>query len=300
MFVKRLLLLCAIIMSFLTVFMHGARATEYLANGSFETPIAPLNGNNFYTSIPGWNLVPAPVVPQPANIVVPTASYANNPQVTPTGGGRQYFDMNSTGGSLNQAVTLPSSGKISISTWFSVRDFPQNLTGMVVRLKNSSGTIVASGTTSFVTADPIGTWKQVIVTGVAVPAGNYTFEVLLDNYNNIDIASLDFVPDAPALQLTKTSDKSTFVVAGETITYTYLVKNTGNVAINNVNISDIHNGTGVAPVPGSEVLFADVVPTGDSTNSVANNNIWDVLQPGDSIKFFSTYLVTQSDIELRQ
>jgi uncharacterized repeat protein (TIGR01451 family) len=297
---KRLSFLVCLAGSMLTGWNGSAQAVEYLVNGSFELPVAPLNGNNFYTTIPNWTLLPSPVVTQPANIVKPTAAYANNPQATPTGGGSQYFDMNSTGGIVSQTVTLPTSGKVSISTWFSVRDFAQNLTGMVVRLKNSSGTVVASGTTSFASTDPIGLWKQVVVSGTSVPAGTYTFEVVMDNFNNIDIASLDFVADAPALQITKTSNKTAPVISGEVITYTYLVKNTGNVSINNVSIADVHNGLGTPPVPGNEVLSLDLAPLGDSTNTVANNNLWDVLQPGDSISFSSTYVVTQSDIDFRQ
>jgi uncharacterized repeat protein (TIGR01451 family) len=298
--VKRFLCLAGLLLASLAMLSQAARAVELLANNNFESPVAPNNGNNFYTTITGWTLVPSPVVAQPGNIVVPTASYANNPQSTPVGGGRQYFDMNSTGGIVRQTVVVPSTGIISMSAWFSVRDFPQNLTGMVIRLRNSAGTIVASGTTSFASTDPIGLWKQIVVNGISVTAGNYTFEIVMDNYNNIDLASVNFGAVSPQLQITKTSNKTSPVVAGEIITYTFLVKNIGNVRINNVSIADVHNGLGTAPVPGNEVLFADVNPLGDSTNSVANNNSWDILEPGDSIKFFSTYTVTQADIDYRQ
>jgi uncharacterized repeat protein (TIGR01451 family) len=275
-------------------------AAEILLNNSFELPLAPANGNNFYTTIPNWTLLPSPVVPQPANIVVPTAAYADNPTATPVGGGRQYFDMNSVGGTLQQSVVLSSSGAVAISCWFSVRDFVQNLTGMTVRLKNSTGTIVASASTSFTTADPIGLWKQAKITGVVLPAGNYTFEILMDNFNNIDIASLVFAPVSPSLSITKTSDKAGPVVVGDTITYTYVVSNVGNVGVGNLNVNDVHNGLGVAPVPGSETLFSDSIPIGDSTDAAANNGVWTTIMPGDSVKFLSTYLVTQSDIDYRQ
>lgn len=279
---------------------HEVNATEYLANNSFEQPVAPANGNNFYTTIPSWTLVPSPVVSQPANIIVPTAAYANNPTATPTGGGRQYFDMNSTGGIAKQTVTLPSSGKVSISTWFSVRDFVQNLSGFSITLKNSGGTVVATTTGSFTTADPIGLWKKLSVTGINVAAGNYTFEVLLHNNNNIDITSLDFVADAPQLKITKTTDKTTPVVVGEVITYTYIIKNTGNVPMTNIAVADTHNGFGAAPVPKNEIIFSDVAPLNDSTNTTANDGIWNTLQVGDSVKFTAPYTVTQKDIDYRQ
>jgi hypothetical protein len=277
-----------------------AYAAEYLANNSFELPVAPANGNNFYTTIPGWTLVPSPAVGTPANIVVPTAAYANNPSSTPGGGGLQYFDMNSAGGIVKQTVTLPTSGKVSISTWFSVRDFPQNLSGFSVSLKNSSGTVVATATGSFTTADAIGLWKKVSVSNVTVPAGNYTFEILMDNYNNIDIASLDYVADAPQLQITKTADKSTPVSVGDVITYTFIAKNVGNVPLTNVTVADTHNGFGTPPVAGNETVFTDVAPLNDSFDTTANDGIWNSLQVGDSIKFTGTYIVVQQDINLLQ
>lgn len=275
-------------------------AVEYLANNSFEQPVAPANGNNFYTTIPGWTLVPSPSVPQPANIVVPTAAYLNNPTVTPTGGARQYFDMNSTGGVVRQTVSLPSSGVVTISSWFSVRDFPQNLSGFGVTLKNSSGIVVGNATGAFTSTEPIGLWKEVSLTGINVAAGNYTFEIQLDNFNNIDLAHLDFAPFTPQLQITKSASQSTPVSAGSTVTYTYTVKNTGNVPMTNVSVNDVHNGYGTAPIPKNETSFIDVAPLGDSNDSVPDNGVWNVLGPGDTLKFTSTYIVTQNDIDLHQ
>jgi uncharacterized repeat protein (TIGR01451 family) len=272
-------------------------AAELLTNRSFELPVAPSNGNNFYATIPNWTLVPSPVVAQPANIVVPTTAYLNNPQATPTGGGRQYFDMNSTGGAVRQTLTLSTAGIASMSCWFSVRDFPQNQSNFFVRLRNSAGTIIFSGTSSFASTDPIGLWKQVVVNEMSLAAGTYTFEVFLDNYINIDLASFDFGPAAPRMQIQKFHDRTAPVVLGETITYTYRVKNVGNVTINNVGVSDVHNGYGVDPVPGGETMFADAVPVGDSSNTVLNNGIWESLKPGDEVKFTGTYVVVQSDID---
>jgi uncharacterized repeat protein (TIGR01451 family) len=284
----------------LLLFCQNSFAVEYLANNSFEQPVAPANGNNFYATIPGWTLVPSPSVPLPANIVVPTAAYLNNPTSTPTGGARQYFDMNSAGGVVKQTVSLPGIGIASISCWFSVRDFPQNISGFGVTLKNSSGTIVGSATGTFTTADPIGLWKEVSLPGINVTAGNYTLEIQIDNFNNIDLAHLDFAPYTPQLQITKTASPSTPFPVGSTVTYTYIVKNIGNVAMTIVTVNDVHNGYGTAPIPKNEILFADVAPLGDSTNSVLNNGNWDVLGPGDTLKFTSTYIVTQTDVDLHQ
>ncbi len=201
---------------------------------------------------------------------------------------------------MAQTVNFPTAGVVSMSAWFSVRDFPQNLSGMIVRLKNSSGTVVASGTTQFVSSDPIGLWKQVVVNGILVSAGTYTYEIVMNNFNNIDLASLDFAAVQANLQVVKSSDKSGPVVLGETITYSYLVKNAGNVAVGNATVNDVHNGYGVFPVPGGETLFLDQPPLGDSSDATPSNTVWTSLGPGDTVKFTSSYIVTQQDIDLLQ
>lgn len=180
-----------------------ATAQELLSNRSFETPATPANGNNFYATIPNWtatNVVPANA--QPYNIVRPHSGYAGNPTAPPTGGGVQYFDVNSAAGSIIQTVTIPSTGMVDFSGWYSVRDFQQALSGTTINIRNSANVIVASASTSFVATDPIGLWKQATGFNVPVTAGTYTFEAVVPDYANFDLASLVF---KPALALAKTS-----------------------------------------------------------------------------------------------
>jgi len=102
------------------------------------------------------------------------------------------------------------------------------------------------------------------------------------------------VPTAPAMTITKNANKTTGVVAGDTIKYTYVVTNTGNVDIGDVNITDLHSGTGIAPVPGNENLTNT---SGLSSDATPNDGIIDTLAPGDMATFTSEYNVTQGDID---
>ncbi|MCB0137906.1 MAG: DUF11 domain-containing protein [Caldilineaceae bacterium] len=104
----------------------------------------------------------------------------------------------------------------------------------------------------------------------------------------------------PRLAITKTADDVTDVVAGQVITYTYVVTNTGNQTIANVSLSDSHNGSGPAPVPGSETLSTDAGPSGDSTDATVSDGVWSSLAPGDAVTFTATYTVTQRDVDTRQ
>jgi len=99
----------------------------------------------------------------------------------------------------------------------------------------------------------------------------------------------------PALDINKTADKTSGLVAGEIVTYTYVVTNTGNVDIDTVTVSDVHSGTGAAPVPGSEVLTNT---SGHSSDLTANDGIVDTLAPHDVVTFTATYKVTQDDVDV--
>ncbi|MGI9352643.1 MAG: beta strand repeat-containing protein [Rhizobiaceae bacterium] len=107
------------------------------------------------------------------------------------------------------------------------------------------------------------------------------------------------ISGGPAIIVTKTASPDSDVPVGVTVTYTYRVTNTGNQTISNISLSDAHGGSGPAPTPAGEILFADNGPLGDSTDA-ASNGIWDSLAPGDVIEFTGVYVVTQNDIDTLQ
>lgn len=180
-----------------------AVAQQLLSNNNFETPVTPSNGNNLYATIPNWTASNvSPPQPIPFNVVRPHLAYIGGPTSTPTGGGNQYLDISGSAGVISQTVSIASAGMVDLSGWFSVRDVPQNLSGMTINLRNSSNVIVASASASFTILEPIGLWKQVAAANVAVSAGTYTFEVVMPNPANFDLASLVF---KPGLTVTKTS-----------------------------------------------------------------------------------------------
>ena len=90
-----------------------------------------------------------------------------------------------------------------------------------------------------------------------------------------------------------------FAEVTETITYTFDVTNTGNVTLLNVRVDDTTNATNGPVVPGLEVVFNDVAPLTDSSDSTADG-VWDSLAPGDTIRFTATYTVTQDDVDTLQ
>ena len=108
------------------------------------------------------------------------------------------------------------------------------------------------------------------------------------------------ITSSPLIGVTKLVDDDTNVIVGQSLTYIYVVTNTGNKTLTNISLSDLHGGSGPAPTPVGEVLSSDVAPTGTSTDATPNNGIWSILAPGDSVTFTGTYQVTQNDVDILQ
>ena len=89
--------------------------------------------------------------------------------------------------------------------------------------------------------------------------------------------ALSTVLGSPTLRVVKTVDEATYDTAGDVLTYTITVSNTGNVTLSSVQVSD------PAPGAGGFVLDCSDLPT--------------TLAPGDSGTCTATYVVTQADLD---
>ena len=106
------------------------------------------------------------------------------------------------------------------------------------------------------------------ITNTATADGSPTGGVLVPATDTLTVA---ITGQAPALSLKKTSDQDGYVV-GDTIDYTYLVTNTGNVAIGNLAVTDDK--------------LADVTCPATPTT----------LNPGDTITCTATYKTVAADV----
>jgi uncharacterized repeat protein (TIGR01451 family) len=93
------------------------------------------------------------------------------------------------------------------------------------------------------------------------------------------------------------------VDTGDQIVYSYTVRNSGNVTLADVNVNDVHDGTG-APLafvtPVSVTTDNGSAPAGtlnDSTDTGTADSDWDVLGPNDTVTFTSQpYTITIGDM----
>ena len=100
----------------------------------------------------------------------------------------------------------------------------------------------------------------------------------------------------PFMTIQKSANTAGPVLLGQVITYTYVVRNTGQITMSNVLVNDIHGGFGVDPVPGSDFLLTDARPLGNSPDGQPAG-VWGTLSPGDAVRFTGNYTVTQADID---
>lgn len=84
---------------------------------------------------------------------------------------------------------------------------------------------------------------------------------------------------------------------GDVIRYTYVVTNTGNVTITNVQATDVHEGFGSFPAHPGNAVLTDNGNTGDSPDTNGDATIWGTLAPGDAVTFSADYTVVQRDVD---
>lgn len=117
-----------------------------------------------------------------------------------------------------------------------------------------------------------------------------------------DDASVTPETAAPAMTVDKSSSFTdtgpTGAEAGDVITYTYVVTNTGNTFLRNVSLNDVHQGAGTfsQPVLASSPLTDNNTTAGSDSTDNGTDAVWDVLAPGDVVTFTATYTVDADDI----
>ena len=172
----------------------------------------------------------------------------------------------------------------------------------------TSGPSLSSGDAAPLGTLDVGeTW--IYSASYAVTQGNIDIGVTISNTATFDtaetpqsssLAATTTITQSPAMTVVKSAVPGGPVSTGDIINYAFRVRNTGNITINAVTLSDTFNGYGAAPVPDNEALSDDVAPLGDSSTGTANDGIWAILAPGDEVIFTAPYTVVLQDVELLQ
>jgi len=161
------------------------------------------------------------------------------------------------------------------------------LTGI---LRNKATVSTVALVTALAAAQPAWATIDNTVTATGSSPGN-TDDITATADEEVDVDDAE-----PSFTITKTADLTSNVAAGTTVTYTYVFTNTGNVTIENVSLSDAHEGDGgaVTPTLGGSPL-TDNGTIGDSSDDAADNT-FDTVGPNDVVTWTATYDVTATDV----
>jgi uncharacterized repeat protein (TIGR01451 family) len=168
---------------------------------------------------------------------------------------------------ITYTFTVTNTGNVTL-TGVTVADSP-------VLAVNCPGTTLAPGAVMTCTATHVTTVADVdrgSVTDVATATGTPPAGPAVTGTS--DTVTVAGPVHAPAISITKSASPSTFTAAGEPITYTFTVTNTGNVTLHGVTVSDA--GLPAGAVPGCPPA---------------------TLAPGASRACAATYVTTVADVD---
>jgi gliding motility-associated-like protein/uncharacterized repeat protein (TIGR01451 family) len=211
----------------------------------------------------------APAEATDTETITPEAASASI-EITKTG---TYNDTDgdgraSAGDQITYTFTVENTGNVTL-TGVTVTDPKVTVSGTPIA-------VMAPGALDGSTFTAVYTLTQ-----ADIDAGTFTNTAAATGQYNGDVTDTDddvqTFTRTPAIDVQKTANKTSGIQAGDVITYTYVVTNTGNITIDNVSISDIHPGTGTLSTPS----------TSDPVNNIA---------PGETVTFTATYIVTVHDI----
>lgn len=194
-----------------------------------------------------------------------------------------------------------------------------NTTGAGAAITSSPISFTATAGSAYTLTEAMATGSNSLITAYAYTVVCTNANPTGSNVSSFTTVPINFVPLAgdsvscvitntgtptSNLSITKTySTSTTPVVLGQTITYTYVVTNTGNVAMQNVQLNDMHGSPafqislGGSGIKGETLSNPGPLGAAASPDTTANDGIWTTLAPGASVTFTYTHTVTQAEID---
>ncbi len=287
---------------------EGANALFTISGASCTDANSAVTGNpgSFGTltgqllAIPAANVLPAAQI----NCVFTNAG--NAPKITLqkalAGSGRlaaaDQFSLTATGTGAPAAVVTTGAGSAITSAAMSFTATAGSAYSLTEAMAAGSASLITgyAKTVSCSNANASGTNVSAIAT---IPIA-FTAQAA----DNIICTITNNGTATPQLIISKTfATAPTPVLVGQTVTYTYVVSNTGNVTMSNVQVKDMHGTPAVQIAVGGVGIKGETLTTpgplgaGASPDTTANDGIWTTLAPGATVTFTYTHTVTQAEID---
>jgi hypothetical protein len=251
-------------------------------------------------SIPAANILPA------AQITCTFTNAGNAPKIT-----------------MQKALT--ASGRIAAADQFRLAitgtgaPAAANTAGTLAAITSPAISFTATANTAYSLTETMAPGSVSLLTGYAQTVVCTNANATGTNVSGLNAIPINFTIQAaddvsciitnngtatPALVITKSfATAPSPVLLGQTITYTYTIKNTGNVPVTNVQVKDMHGTPAAQITVGGVGIKNDTLtipgPLGiaASPDTTANDGIWSTLAPGATVQFTYTHTVTQAEID---
>jgi uncharacterized repeat protein (TIGR01451 family) len=199
------------------------------------------------------------------------------------------FTMTITGGGVSGGNTGTTTGSST-----GVQTSPGSVAGPIVGIPGTSYTVTetpASGTGTSL-SNYATTWSCTNVPNSSSGVGT-TFTLSFPQPTGNKGASVvcTFTNTPASIAVTKTPDPSTTNAAGQTITYSYAVTNSGPVPLTGVTVADTQTSP-AGPLTSGPVCVSLTNPTGTCSGSTVAT-----LAAGQVAQFTASYAVSQADMD---
>ena len=188
------------------------------------------------------------------------------------------------GKTIEYTITIANTGNVATS--FTETDtFTVDEAHPAIDMTSDSTYVTYDKTTGTITATALPKGATAHLTG------SYTVQATDNDIANAVTGGNEVVvevEDNPAAKVTKTADKTSDLKAGDVVTYTITVENVGNVALENVIVTDTMDNGGKVTWEQGTTLGAD------------GNPIIAKIEKGKSETLKATYTVTQADVDAQK
>ncbi len=193
-----------------------------------------------------------------------------------------------------------------------------NTTGAGAAITSAPISFTATANTAYSLTEAMATGSASLITGYAQivvctnnNASGTNVSGLTSLPINLTIQAADDVScvitnngtPTPLLAITKTFAPAGPFSVSQVVTYTYTIANTGNVAMTNVQVNDMHGtpavlvGLGAGGITSETLTIPGPLGAGASPDTTANDGIWSTLAPGATVTFTWAHTVTQAEID---
>ncbi len=236
----------------------------------------------------------------------PTVALGSNAAITDAGDTITFTYVIRNTGSVNLTAAFPS----DVGPRFN----GVNGTNTLGAFSPAAGVNLAVGAqatfTATYTLSALDVYRSAGIVNGVTNSANATARNGTVTINAVASSAMTTIAAVPALNIQKSyvltdipGGTATRADLNEIITYTYVVTNTGNVALTNVNVTDMHGTPGLQlPLGAGGIANETLTPgplgafasTPDATNS---DGIWSTLAPGASATFTYSHTVTQAEMD---